>query len=303
MTERTVSADPFRELVAVFERDMRHDLSRILEHRFTELEAALGSRIAGERLAVVRELAQALNQPFARMRRYESDWQWCEALLDAAATLCRRAAFFSIRGNKLWFQGARGLDEQPGAAPVETPLDSAPAFAHVAMTCRPVEAQRTAAQLSDAIAALFGDAPDATVTLLPVVAAGAAAGILYAEGAVEITAVETVTAFAGATLEAHAPPQAPAGALESLPSEIDLRARRFARVETAKLLLAHPGPLRRGREARNIYAALKNEIDAAREEYTRRFPGAADRLHAELVRTLAQNEPDALGGQYPGPIA
>ena len=89
MTERTgatVSADPFRELVAMFERDIRHDVSRILEQRFTELEAALGSRIAGERLAVVRELAQALNQPFARMRRYESDWQWCEALLDAATT-------------------------------------------------------------------------------------------------------------------------------------------------------------------------------------------------------------------------
>ena len=248
----------------MFERDMRQDVSRILEQRFAELEAALGSRIAGERLAVVRDLAQALNQPFARMRRYESDWQWCEALLDAAATLCRRAAFFSIRGNKLWFQGARGLDEQPGAAPLETPLDSAPAFAKVATTCVPLEAQRTAAQLSDAIAALFGDAPDATVTLLPVVAAGAAAGILYAEGAVEITAVETVTLVAGATLEAHAPPQPAAGVAEPLPSEFDLRARRFARVEAARLLLAHQGPLRRGRESRNIYAALKNEIDAVR---------------------------------------
>jgi hypothetical protein len=286
----------------MFERDLRQDVSRLLEHRFTELEAALASRIAGERLAVVRELAQALNQPFARMRRYESDQEWREALLDAAATLCRRAAFFAICGDKLWFQGARGLDRQP-AAPLETPLDSAPAFLSAARRSMPVEAQRTAAELSEDIAALFGDAPDVSVTLLPVVAARVAKGVLYAEGAVEISALETIATVAGATLEAHATARAASSPPERLPSHSDLRALSFARVEVARLLLANSAALRRGRESRNIYGVLKNEIDAVRQEYRRRFPVTDDRLHAELVRTLAQNDPDALGGQYPGPMA
>ncbi|HZT36928.1 MAG TPA: hypothetical protein VFA28_03450 [Bryobacteraceae bacterium] len=297
------SPDPCRELVAMFERDLRQDVSRLLEHRFTELEAALASRIAGERLAVVRELAQALNQPFARMRRCESDEEWCEELLTAASTLCRRAAFFSIRGDKLWFQGARGLDRQPAAAPRETPLGSAPAFASAARRGIPVEARRTAAELSEDIAALFGDAPDVSVTLLPIVTARVAKGVLYAEGAVEITALETIATVAGAMLEAHAPARAASSPPEPLPSHSDLRALSFARVEVARLLLANSAALRRGRESRNIYGVLKNQIDALRQEYRRRFPGTGDRLHAEFVRTLAQNDPDALGGEYPGPMA
>jgi hypothetical protein len=306
------AADPFTELVAAFERDARQDISRIVERRFAELSAALRPRVAQERLDVVRALAQALNQSFVRMRRYESDWQWCDALLDAAATVSGRAAFFSIRGENLCFQGARGLEDERRTAPLETPLESAPAFSNAARACMPLEARKTPAHLSSAIAGLFGENANATVALIPVVAAGSAAGILYVEDAVEMSALESIATFAGATLEARLPPPQPEPAPQPQPaaaqidedllSPLDLRAGRFARVETAKLVLEHSGALRRGRESRNIYGALKTEIDAVRQEYRRRFPGGTDFIHDELLRTLAQNDPEALGGQYPGPL-
>jgi hypothetical protein len=131
-----------------------------------------------------------------------------------------------------------------------------------------------------------------------------------------MSALESIASFAGATLEAQLRPpqpeprsepqlvQQPAAQVEeALLPALDLRAGRFARVETAKLVLEHQDVLRRGRESRDVYGALQSEIDAVRDEYRRRFPGAADFIHLELVRTLAQNDPEALGGQYPGPLS
>jgi len=315
LSERTESApsaaDPFSELVAAFERDARQDISRVVERRFAELGAALRPRVAQERLDVVRALAQALNQSFVQMRRYESDWQWCDALLDAAATVSGRAAFFSIRGENLCFQGARGLQDQRGAAPLETPLESAPAFANTAKACMPLEARKTSAHLSSVVVGLFGENANATVALIPVVASGSAAGILYVEDAVEMSALESIANFAGATFEAHRPPPLPDPLPEPQPAAstddyllpaLNLRAARFARVETAKLVLEHPRALRRGRLARDIYSALKTQIDAIRDEYRRLFPDAPDFIHVELAKTLAHNDPETLGGQYPGPL-
>ena len=61
-----------------------------------------------------------------------------------------------------------------------------------------------------------------------------------------------------------------------------------------------------GRAARNLYDTLRNSIDAARETFRQSFfapcSSMVDYLHLELVQTLANDDPDLLGNNYPGPM-
>jgi hypothetical protein len=105
-----------------------------------------------------------------------------------------------------------------------------------------------------------------------------------------------------------APPQ-PASAWDRLPAEeqrIHLRAQRFARVQAAEMRLFQADAVLAGRAGRDLYDTLRNSIDAAREAFRLSFfaPCASmvDYLHLELVQTLAHDDPDLLGNNYPGPM-
>lgn len=88
--------------------------------------------------------------------------------------------------------------------------------------------------------------------------------------------------------------------------EKHLRAQRFARVRVAEIQLYHAAQMKSGRASGDVYAALKTQIDAAREAYREKFltpvNGTADYLHQEFVRTLANDDAALLGPGYPGPL-
>jgi len=85
----------------------------------------------------------------------------------------------------------------------------------------------------------------------------------------------------------------PAAAWDRFPDEqrIHLRAQRFARVEVARMRLFQSDAVLAGRAGRNLYDALRNSIDAARETFRQSFfapcSSMVDYLHLELVQTLA----------------
>ena len=57
--------------------------------------------------------------------------------------------------------------------------------------------------------------------------------------------------------------------------------------------------------ARNIYASLEAQIDAAREKFREKHmsaPTMVDYLHLEMVRSLAEDDAILLGPNYPGPL-
>jgi hypothetical protein len=85
-----------------------------------------------------------------------------------------------------------------------------------------------------------------------------------------------------------------------------MRARRFARVKVAEMLLYAADRVAAGRAARHLYRALQAEIDEARAGFTQEFltpaRGIPDYLHEELVRALAQDDAALLGPDYPGPL-
>jgi hypothetical protein len=87
---------------------------------------------------------------------------------------------------------------------------------------------------------------------------------------------------------------------------VHLRAQRFARVEAAAMRLQEGTAVQAGRLRRNLYEALRGRIDAARELFRKDFfancPSMVDYLHLELVHTLANDDAELLGKDYPGPM-
>ena len=126
-------------------------------------------------------------------------------------------------------------------------------------------------------------------------------------------------AVAEAPVEASPPPSAPVIPAippppdpETLPEhdrDIHKKAYRSARVAVQDLL-AYPqnqARIEEGRKNNTLYRLLKEEIDKNRETYQKRFGQTAarsfDYLHYELVIKLAENDPETLGGDYPGAVA
>jgi hypothetical protein len=118
--------------------------------------------------------------------------------------------------------------------------------------------------------------------------------------------VQIVPAAASA---AEATDQKQGGKWENLSPEeqqVHLRAQRYARVQAAEMRLFDPDTVTTGRSNRNLYELLRDPIDRARETFRQRFfancPTMVDYLHLEIVRTLANDDPEALGKDYPGPM-
>lgn len=85
------------------------------------------------------------------------------------------------------------------------------------------------------------------------------------------------------------------------------KAHRFARVAVQDLLSYHKDKIAEGRKSKTLFLLLKEDIEKTRENYQKRFGNTPahsfDYLHYEMVSKLAENDPAALGDQYPGPVA
>jgi len=163
----------------------------------------------------------------------------------------------------------------------------------------------------------WGPVEGAALEMLAQVA-GAVWGSLAAPEAPQLVTIATAaakvempapTAATPAPAPGEPAPAEPASAWDALPAEEQarhLRAQRFARVRVAEMRLYEGAAVESGRAARDLYGALRQRIDDARvtfrESHLAFCPNIADYLHVELVRTLAHDNPDLLGKDYPGPL-
>jgi hypothetical protein len=273
-----------------------------------------------------RELIRKLNQITRRLRGFENERQWANTLVDATRGFCGRAALFLLRDRKLHLETTRNFDDADLADAV--PLDEAPAFAAAVETRDTLVAMRSSSELSGPIDRYLGEG-DAKVYLFPVVTRQDVAAVLLVDSQeVDVDALELLVATAGAVLETRpAPPRlepvetlvniaVPAPTLARKPEilswfslshedrELHLRAQRFARVQVAEIRLYQSEKVKNGRAAHDLYTSLKQEIDSAREAFRREFLNASDSivdyLHLELMRTLANDDVEVLGQNYPG---
>jgi hypothetical protein len=262
----------------------REQIERVFEERFAELAARLEREVAGELDQARRASSQEFHSALRRLGAAHTEEEWAVALLDSTPAFASRAVVFSIGAGNLRGVCARGMD----AAGLEIHL--APAFASAISTREPEAAGQG--------------------HLFPVVAREQVAAVLYVEGdSIDVHGLEAVAALAGACWRPTPSPRPAVPDWSQLAREeqdLHLRAQRFARVRVAEMRLYKSQAVRSGRAQRNLYAALKDEIDSAREAFRRDFtsasPAMPDYFHLELIRTLANDDVGLLGEDYPGPL-
>ncbi len=334
-----LQADRIRE---VLDSQWRQQIEEIFAQRFAEVNQRLEQRfgeavgaaarqqvekgLAGAREAAFREMAERLNQTARRMKQAESREVWIQTFLERAAEFCGRAALFAIKGKTVHYEGGFDIENEAGETLTEFPLEAAPAFGNAVEAKDTVVAMATARELSEPVARVFGESPERRAYLFPFAYRGKVAGILYAEAdekSVDVNGLELLTALAETTIETGEAERSPSGLIRILPSEetttplewsvlprpdqeFHARAERFARNRVAQIMLYKIHQVRSGRESRDLYATLKEDIDAGRESFREQFlqvnPSVPDYFHAEVVRTLAKGDSAILGSGYPGAL-
>jgi hypothetical protein len=87
--------------------------------------------------------------------------------------------------------------------------------------------------------------------------------------------------------------------------KLHAEAKRFARLLASEIKLYNEQRVREGRANRDLYVRLKRDIDRSRDMYEKRISPVVSRrvdyFHDEVIRILGDNDPSALGSDYPGP--
>ena len=103
------------------------------------------------------------------------------------------------------------------------------------------------------------------------------------------------------------PAVAPAPPMVESPAqkdEIHNKAKRFAKLLVDEIKLYNQEKVAQGRQNKNLYEALRDDIDKSRATYDKRYSTTAaatgDYFNKELIRVLADNDPSLLGSNYPG---
>ncbi len=304
------------------EQGWRERLDQIFEERFSDVESRLREGFEEAVESGVgrcrKEVTEIFNETARRLRAAESREEWIRILVEAAGRSCGRAALFAVTPKGI------ALGENP---PVS--VASAPAFGSAIESKDTVVAVGAPRELSQEVSSLLGDPSSGKVYLFPVVVRQTVVAVLYAEAAeqaVDVAALELLAFLAAASIDAaetvvmktpsseliriSGAASAPTGPVwADLPrseQELHLRAQRFARTRVAEMLLHKVRQVHAGRESNNLYGMLREEIEAGREAFRREFiescPSMVDYFHLELQRTLAKDNPVALGSDYPGPL-
>jgi hypothetical protein len=321
----------------------RHKLNEPLLQSIRELEGRVSAELSGVWARSRREFSDELNQTMRRLRRCASTEEVATWLVDSSTPqFCCSAALFEVLGPQVRGVRERGFDVRNAGAfeQVEAPLELAPALAQAARERDTVVAIGSESEVSPAILDALGQTGGEKVYLFPIVIQEKTVAILYAVAGiaqeVDTAALELLTNWAGSAVQLLAPEEtstartarnpasaeiAPTelvaiagidmGAHASVPvrdpkqESLEARARWFARVEVARMRLFHREAVERGRAERNIYSALREQIDAARLAYRQDFlavsTGIADYLDKELIG-LANDDANLLGPEYPGSL-
>jgi len=301
-------------------------LRQLFEDRMSQLATEAEGLLTEGRDRARRDFAEQLNQSVRRMRQTSELDELVATLVDAASGFAAGVAFFRIdeiaRGERI-----RGVREETSDrfAGLQIPLASAAALRGAVETRDPVTAIATATEISPELLELIGQSADERVTIFPVLVRDDVRALMCAWGGVQPAAMELLCQVAGAVWSgiepvkvaapvpelvhiARAEPR-PRPTWDNLPAEeqqVHLKAQRFARVQTAEMRLNHAQAVQTGRTRRDLYGALRDAIDGARAKFREQFfatcPSMVDYLHLELVRTLANDDAEALGKDYPGPL-
>ncbi len=306
--------------------------AEVEERVSARLKEAIHAAVEREREAAERQTAERLNQSVRRLRQAVAAEQIYRILADGACDFCNGAAVFTVYQGAVWARSVRGWangvsEEQ--AAGLSFSTDETPAIRAALETRDPVVAVVSAGEISPRLQNLFGHAEGDRICVFPLVGSDRVHALLYASGNVQMAPLELLAQAAGAVLDSFpgasppnsvpaedlvtiqpAAPRNEAAVWSRLTAEeqrAHLSAQRFARVQVAEMRLFRAEDVRVGRAGAKLYSVLRDLIDAGRAAFRQQFlsatPTMIDYFHWELVRTLANDNVELLGEDYPGPLA
>ena len=189
--------------------------------------------------------------------------------------------------------------------------------------------------------AAFGLGPNAPVdgncVVLPLVVKDKVAAVIYADAGIvadnpmDVAALNIICRFSGLWLEvaslrkasgATVAQEEPAAQVAAVPSEpvaaaaapamaaaapvedeVHKKAKRFAKLLVDEIKLYNQPKVAEGRQNRDLYERLKEDIDKSRATYDKRYRDSAvagtDYFTQELIRILADNDVALMGGSFP----
>ncbi|MBV8816748.1 MAG: hypothetical protein JO022_00250 [Acidobacteriaceae bacterium] len=310
---QAASQSELDRLTAEFKSAWSAHTERIFADCLAELAWRIEAQMRGSLAASARrEITSRLSQAARRLRQFENEQRWSQALVQSTDGFCGRAALFAMNQGWLELRASRGFEIAPDN---KIALAEAPAFASAVETQDPVVALRTGQELSAAIASAVGETSAQRCHLFPLTTRDRVPAILYADsddGVVDVSALELLSTMAGSVLDGVGERGGQVTGLHQIPvnakpgDDLHLRAQRFARVKVAEMRLHKAQAVVAGRTQRDLYSHLKHDIDAGREafghDFMERSDSMTDYFHQELVRTLANDDVSLLGPGYPGPM-
>ena len=98
-------------------------------------------------------------------------------------------------------------------------------------------------------------------------------------------------------------PSEPVAAAAPVEDEVHKKAKRFAKLLVDEIKLYNQPKVAEGRQNRDLYERLKEDIDKSRATYDKRYRDSAvagtDYFTQELIRILADNDVALMGGSFP----
>ena len=172
----------------------------------------------------------------------------------------------------------------------------------------PATAEKAVAAAAAAAPQSAPAVPDPFAAHAPLHSMAAAAPAASAPAAFSAPPIETVMAEAPAAEPIAQPaepePSAPdafAG-MSAEDAEVHRKAQRFARLLVDEIKLYNQAKVAEGRKNRDLYDRLKDDIDKSRATYQKRYgstvAAGADYFHAELIRSLSEDDSSLMGANY-----
>ena len=97
-------------------------------------------------------------------------------------------------------------------------------------------------------------------------------------------------------------PAADISGLSSEDQEVHKKAKRFAKLLVDEIKLYNQAKVTEGRQNKDLYSRLKEDIDKSRNTYEKRYgssvAASANYFHSEVIRILGDNDASALGEDF-----
>lgn len=281
--------------------------------------------------------ADLLNAASAHIQESGNQAEILRNLLEGAARFAGRTALFVIRAGAGSGWQATGFDNNDAIKGFS--LSSASGLLGSVVQSR-TPAPGRVTDFDAGFAQSMGIPLSGQCMLLPLVVRDKAAAVLYADAGsvpgneIDAAALTVLCRFTGIWLEltalrksgaaapaeeaagtaaaaeppapaaVPAPPPPPPAEPESPEDELHRKARRFAKLLVDEIRLYNQGRVNEGRQNRDLYGRLREDIEKSRATYDKRYAespvASANYFNQELVRILADNDVTLMGDSFPG---